>query len=134
MSEYRISADAAGQRLDKYVRRLLPALPLSAIYKLIRTKKVRVNGARAEEAQLLAAGDVVVIRDQAVRERPGDGVKAPVRPQNHPSLSKAPVQALRLATALPMSVTTLRPGLGSVQALPLRLHRLQAALRRKVAP
>ncbi|MFM2153521.1 MAG: hypothetical protein RL199_1956 [Pseudomonadota bacterium] len=80
MSEYRISADAAGQRLDKYVRRLLPALPLSAIYKLIRTKKVRVNGVRAEEAQLLAAGDVVVIRDQAVRERPGDGAKAPVRP------------------------------------------------------
>jgi 23S rRNA pseudouridine955/2504/2580 synthase len=80
MSEYRISADAAGQRLDKYVRRLLPALPLSAIYKLIRTKKVRVNGVRAEEAQLLAAGDVVVIRDQAVRERPGDGAKAAARP------------------------------------------------------
>jgi 23S rRNA pseudouridine955/2504/2580 synthase len=80
MSEYRISADAAGQRLDKYVRRLLPALPLSAIYKLIRTKKVRVNGVRAEEAQLLAAGDVVVIRDQAVRERPGDANRAPVRP------------------------------------------------------
>ena len=76
MSEYRISSDAAGQRLDKYVRRLLPALPLSAIYKLIRTKKVRVNGVKAEEAQLLAAGDVVLIRDQAVRERPGDGAKA----------------------------------------------------------
>ena len=73
MSEYRISDDAAGQRLDKYVRRVLPGLPLSAIYKLIRTKKVRVNGARAEESQLLAAGDVVSIRDQAVKERPATG-------------------------------------------------------------
>jgi 23S rRNA pseudouridine955/2504/2580 synthase len=82
MSEYRISEDAAGQRLDKYVRRLVPGLPLSAIYKLIRTKKIRVNGARAEEGQLLVAGDVVTVRDQALQERPGAGeprAKRPVR-------------------------------------------------------
>ena len=53
MAEYRVSADAAGQRLDKYVRRVLPELAQSAIYKLIRTKKIRVNGVRCEEGQLL---------------------------------------------------------------------------------
>lgn len=69
MLEYKVSADAAGQRLDKFIRRLLPELPLSAIYKLIRTKKVRVNGAKAEEAQLLQAGDLVTIREQALDKR-----------------------------------------------------------------
>ena len=78
MAEYRISADAAGQRLDKYVRRVLPDLPMSAVYRLIRTKKIRVNGVRCEEAQLLNPGDVITIRDQAVQARPpsdkpGDG-------------------------------------------------------------
>src|SRR4051812_8875469 len=49
MPEYRISADAAGQRLDKFLRRALPDLPGSALYKLIRTKKIRVNGVKAQE-------------------------------------------------------------------------------------
>lgn len=65
--EYRISDDAAGQRLDKYVRRVLPDLAQSALYKLIRTKKIRVNGARAEENQLLQAGDVITVREQALQ-------------------------------------------------------------------
>jgi 23S rRNA pseudouridine955/2504/2580 synthase len=77
--EYRISTDGAGQRLDKFVRKLLPELSLSAVYKLIRTKKVRVNGARAEENQLLAAGDLVTIREQAVRS------KGPAEPSKPPA-------------------------------------------------
>src|ERR1700674_3391704 len=36
-------------------------MPLSHLYKLVRTKKVRVNGARAEIAQLLAAGDEITV-------------------------------------------------------------------------
>ena len=67
MAEYKISADAAGQRLDKYVHRILPDVPMSAVYKLIRTKKIRVNGARAEESQLLRAGDLITVREQALQ-------------------------------------------------------------------
>ena len=59
--EYTISQDAAGQRLDKFLRRRLAEMPLSHLYKLVRTKKVRVNGARADIAQLLQPGDVVVV-------------------------------------------------------------------------
>jgi len=70
MAEWKISEDGAGQRLDKFVRKVLPEVPLSAIFKLIRTKKVRVNGVRAEEKQLLVAGDVVTVRDQALDARP----------------------------------------------------------------
>ncbi|MFL5310709.1 MAG: RluA family pseudouridine synthase [Myxococcales bacterium] len=59
--EYTISQDAAGQRLDKFLRRRLAEMPLSHLYKMVRTKKVRVNGARADVAQLLQPGDVVVV-------------------------------------------------------------------------
>jgi len=59
--DFKVSADAAGQRLDKFLRRRLESLPLSHLYKLVRTKKVRVNGARAEVAQLLQPGDEITV-------------------------------------------------------------------------
>jgi len=60
--EFKVSADAAGQRLDKYVRRALRDVPLSHVFKMLRTRKVRVNGQRGRAEQLLAEGDLVVIR------------------------------------------------------------------------
>jgi 23S rRNA pseudouridine955/2504/2580 synthase len=65
--ELEVSPDAAGQRLDKYVRKALKDVPLSHVYKLLRTKQVRVNSARGKAEQLLAAGDKVVIRGDAER-------------------------------------------------------------------
>jgi 23S rRNA pseudouridine955/2504/2580 synthase len=62
-----VSADAAGQRLDKLVRKALRDVPLSHVYKMFRTRKVRVNGARGRAEQLLAEGDVVVIRGDEER-------------------------------------------------------------------
>lgn len=62
MQTFRIDEDQAGQRLDKFVRKILEGVPLSAVYKLIRTKTIRVNGARAEANQLLKKGDEVLFR------------------------------------------------------------------------
>lgn len=62
MFEHTIPEDEAGQRLDKLARRLLPEVPLSGIYKLIRTKRIRVNGRRAAVDYLLQPGDVVQFR------------------------------------------------------------------------
>jgi 23S rRNA pseudouridine955/2504/2580 synthase len=59
--DFKVSQDAAGQRLDKFLRRRLEHLPLSHLYKLVRTKKVRVNGARAAIAQLLQPGDEITV-------------------------------------------------------------------------
>src|SRR5438477_6776004 len=59
--DFKVSADAAGQRLDKFLRKRLENLPLSHLYKLVRTKKVRVNGARAAIAQLLKPGDEITV-------------------------------------------------------------------------
>nr|WP_233278030.1 RluA family pseudouridine synthase [Myxococcus stipitatus] len=49
-------------RLDKLLRKRLPTVPVSHLFKMIRTKKVRVNGKRAQPEQLLAEGDVLTIR------------------------------------------------------------------------
>jgi 23S rRNA pseudouridine955/2504/2580 synthase len=72
-----VSADAAGQRLDKLVRKALRDVPLSHVYKMFRTRKVRVNGARGKAEQLVAEGDVVVIRGDEerllARQEPGEG-------------------------------------------------------------
>ncbi|HEY7726654.1 MAG TPA: RluA family pseudouridine synthase [Anaeromyxobacteraceae bacterium] len=85
MLEIEVSADAAGQRLDKFVRRALRAVPLSHVYKMLRTRKVRVNGKRGRAEQILAAGDRVAIR--------GDGERllappaAPAAPRGVPALA-----------------------------------------------
>jgi len=60
--ELKVSPDAAGQRLDKFLRRAMKDVPLSHIYKLLRTRKVRVNGARGRAEQVLGEGDAVVVR------------------------------------------------------------------------
>jgi len=59
--ELTVTPDAAGQRLDKYVRRALKDVPLSHLYKMFRTRKVKVNGSRGKPEQLLAEGDKVAI-------------------------------------------------------------------------
>jgi 23S rRNA pseudouridine955/2504/2580 synthase len=56
-----VTADAAGQRLDKYVRRALAGVPLSHVYKMFRTRKVKVNDARGRPEQLLVEGEKVRI-------------------------------------------------------------------------
>jgi 23S rRNA pseudouridine955/2504/2580 synthase len=65
--ELKVSPDAAGQRLDKFLRRALKDVPLSHIYKLLRTRKVRVNGGRGQPEQVLSEGDAVVVRGDEAR-------------------------------------------------------------------
>ncbi len=55
----RIEKNDAGQRLDKFLTKAVKGLPLSMMYKAIRTKKIKVNRKRAEANQVLVAGDEV---------------------------------------------------------------------------
>ena len=50
-----------GRRLDNYLISVLPDIPHSRIYKLIRTGQVRVNSSRAKARQRLNIGDTVRI-------------------------------------------------------------------------
>ncbi len=58
MRELVIGKNDAGQRLDKFITKTLD-LPMSLLYKSIRTKKIKVNRKRAENSQILAEGDTV---------------------------------------------------------------------------
>jgi 23S rRNA pseudouridine955/2504/2580 synthase len=76
MIEYRIDEDNAGVRLDKFLRKKLATVPVSHLFKMIRTKKVRVNGKRAQPEQALQEGDVLAIRGdekQLLGKREGEG-------------------------------------------------------------
>lgn len=54
-----IKHNDAGQRLDKFLTKAIKSLPASLMYKLIRTKKIKVNRRRAEASQMLSEGDTV---------------------------------------------------------------------------
>ena len=59
MREFTVLKNDAGQRLDKFLSKALPALPPSLLYKSLRKKKIKVNRKRAEGNQMLAEGDTV---------------------------------------------------------------------------
>ncbi len=63
-----VSSDRAGQRLDNFLSAQLKGLPKSAIYKMIRTGQVRINGRRCKPASRLQEGDAVRIPPARVRE------------------------------------------------------------------
>ncbi len=62
MRTHTVTADEAGQRLDKLCKKLLPEVPSSGIFKLIRTKRIRHNGKRAQIETLVAEGDELELR------------------------------------------------------------------------
>ncbi len=61
MKEFRVGANDAGQRLDKFVEKVTVGLPKSLLYKAVRTKKIKVNRKRCEPGQILAEGDGVLL-------------------------------------------------------------------------
>ncbi|WP_206830829.1 RluA family pseudouridine synthase [Alicyclobacillus fructus] len=59
MIELTIGPSDDGKPVHKWLRLLLPGLPLSGVYKSIRTGRVKVNGKRAKQDTRLHEGDVV---------------------------------------------------------------------------
>lgn len=58
-----IGTNESGQRLDKFCRKLMKDVPLSAIYKVIRKGDVKINGKKSKEKYMLQNGDVFETRD-----------------------------------------------------------------------
>ena len=59
MRELTIGKNDAGQRVDRFVSKALPLLPLALLQKYIRLKRIKVNGGRAQRDQRLREGDVL---------------------------------------------------------------------------
>ena len=59
MKEFTITANAAGQRLDRFLAKAVPLLPASLAQKYIRLKRVKVNGKGSQRDYRLEKGDVL---------------------------------------------------------------------------
>ncbi|WP_234118703.1 RluA family pseudouridine synthase [Clostridium hydrogenum] len=57
-----IGPNEAGQRADKFVRKWLKDVPLSAIYKAFRKGDIRVNDSKCKEKYSLLEGDTLVVK------------------------------------------------------------------------
>ena len=54
-----VKKNDAGQRLDKFLTKAVKGLPTSMMYKLIRTKKIKVNRKRTDQKYMLCEGDEI---------------------------------------------------------------------------
>ncbi len=59
MKSFTVTKNDASQRLDKFIVKNCPAMPSSLMFKYIRTKRIKVNGRRAEISTRLKEGDTV---------------------------------------------------------------------------
>ncbi|MDE6751080.1 MAG: RluA family pseudouridine synthase [Lachnospiraceae bacterium] len=61
MYQRTITETEAGQRFDKYLRKLLPEAGSSFLYKMLRKKNIMLNDAKADGSEKLVKGDVVAV-------------------------------------------------------------------------
>lgn len=66
-----IEANADGQRIDNYLRRLLPNLPKSRLYQMLRKGEVRLNKKRVKADDRLSEGDTLRIPPTTTTEKTG---------------------------------------------------------------
>ena len=59
MQEFTIGKNEAGQRLDKYLGRILKEAPVSFFYKMMRKKNIVLNGTKCTGREQLSVGDSV---------------------------------------------------------------------------
>ncbi|NLL92168.1 MAG: RluA family pseudouridine synthase [Ruminococcaceae bacterium] len=59
MKEYTVNHQDEGQRLNRYLNKILPSLPQNLMYKFLRKKRIRVNGKKADASLRLTSGDII---------------------------------------------------------------------------
>ena len=64
-----VGEEAAGQRVDNFLCRILKGVPKSHVYRILRSGEVRVNKGRAGPERRLEAGDVVRLPPVRTAER-----------------------------------------------------------------
>lgn len=76
-----VADEQGGQRLDKFLTRLLPNVPKSRIFRLIRKGEVRVNGKRASPELRLQTSDDVRVPPVKVEPVPAESKVTRVPPK-----------------------------------------------------
>ena len=59
MKSFTIGKNEADQRFDKFISKTVPTLPQNLMYKYLRTKRIKLNGKKAEISTRLKEGDTV---------------------------------------------------------------------------
>jgi len=67
----RVDANHQGQRVDNFISARLKGVPRSAVYRMIRTGQVRINGGRCKAVTRLSEGDEVRVPPARTRNREG---------------------------------------------------------------
>ena len=65
-----VGQDQEGQRLDNYLRKMLPGVPNSLIYKIIRDGQVRINSGRGKPLYKLKSKDTIRIPPVSIDLKP----------------------------------------------------------------
>ncbi|MEP7243874.1 MAG: RluA family pseudouridine synthase [Gammaproteobacteria bacterium] len=76
-----VDSEAAGTRLDQFLMRLLPGVPRSRVFRIVRKGEVRVNGKRAGPEYRLQEHDNVRVPPVRIEAEPlpGEPVRVPSR-------------------------------------------------------
>lgn len=61
MKTVTVGKNDAGQRVDKFLTKTFPLLPVSMMYKYIRQKDIKLNGKRCQIADRICEGDVISV-------------------------------------------------------------------------
>lgn len=61
MYQKQINDKESGQRLDKYLHKLLPLAGTSFLYKMLRKKNITLNGKKADGSEKITTGDAIAI-------------------------------------------------------------------------
>ncbi|MBQ9614019.1 MAG: RluA family pseudouridine synthase [Lachnospiraceae bacterium] len=61
MQNLTITQEESGQRLDKYLKRILPEAGTSFLYKMLRKKNITLNGKKADGSEKINAGDRIEV-------------------------------------------------------------------------
>jgi 23S rRNA pseudouridine955/2504/2580 synthase len=129
-SRVAVGDEAAGQRIDNFLTRLLKGVPKSHVYRILRSGEVRLNGRRAAPDARLAAGDSVRIppirldRRDGAKRAPPSRVPVLFEDDHLIALNKPPGLAVHGGSGVSYGVIeSLRAGRPAASMLEL-VHRL----------
>ena len=86
--EFQAGPDDEGRRLDRIVRKILPAAGLPEIYRALRTGYIRLGQKKAQPSTRVAEGDRIQIAEIIFAGAPDRGAKNDSRPQGKPDAGK----------------------------------------------
>ncbi|MGN0402130.1 MAG: pseudouridine synthase [Acetatifactor sp.] len=76
MQTITVNKNQAGQRLDKFLHKCLPAAGTGFLYKMLRKKNITLNGKKAEGSEMISQGDEIsfFLSDDTFRKFSGTAI------------------------------------------------------------